>query len=274
MVRSSRSVIVFCMLIYTIEATGASANEHLHAPLPDDLTEASESGPAVKPSEIGEKPPLAAARKPIPPIAEQLIDSQVTQGLARFHKFLKEPKKYELYSNALGFSSVEKAAHAVKGKPLPVYQIPLDRLINYDPDSNQEHPADLLTSNPPTVLVPLVDGQAIPSSLMIVGTGDQARIVARGPSKIFKDRTLDGLTHIDGIVKIAELHLHFFMRAEQSDIILIPITDHPFFKLAKDKEYSANKLLAKLKPNALKAAQAFAADNEEPDSKSTHSQSQ
>jgi hypothetical protein len=264
---------VFCILVSTIDATGASANEHLHAPLPGDLTEASESGPAVNPRQIVDKPPLDVTRRPIPPIAEQLIDSQVTRGLARFQKFLKEPKKYELYSKALGFSSVEKAANAAKGKSLAVYQIPLDALINYDPDS-KAHPVDLLTSNPPTVLVPLVDGQTIQSSLMIVGTGDQARIVARGPSKIFKDRTLDDLTNIDGIVKIAELHLHFFMRTEQSDIILIPIINHPFFKLEKDKEYSANKLLADLKPKALKAAQAFADDNEEPDSKRSHSQSQ
>lgn len=274
MIGLSRSVIVFCILIYTIDATGVSANEHLHAPLSGGLTEDSESGPSVKPNQIVDKLPLAVTPRPIPPIAEQLIDSQVTQGLARFQKFLKEPKKYELYTKALGFSSVEKAANAVKGKPLPVYQIPLDVLINYDPDSKQAHPVDLLTSNPPTVLVPLVDGQTIQSSLMIVGTGDKARIVARGPSKILKNRTLDGLTNIDGIVKIAELHLHFFMRTEQSDIILIPVINHPFFKLEKDKEYSANKLLADLKPKALKAAQAFAADNEEHDSKSSHSQSQ
>lgn len=273
MVGLSRSLIVFCILIYTIDATGVSANEHLHAPLPGGLTEISESGPTVTPNQIVDKPPVAVMRRPLPPIAEQLIDSRVTQGLARFQKFLKEPKKYELYTKALGFSSVEKAANAVKGKPLPVYQIPLDALINYDPDS-KANPVDLLTSNPPTVLVPLVDGQTIQSSLMIVGTGDQARIVARGPSKILKNRTLDGLTTIDGIVKIAELHLHFFMRTEQSDIILIPITNHPFFKLEKDKEYSANKLLADLKPKALKATQAFAADNEEYDSKRSHSQSQ
>jgi len=271
-IRLSRSLIVFCILIYTIDATGVSANEHLHAPLPGGL-EASESGPAVTPNQIVDNPPVAAMRRPLPPIPEQLIDSRVTQGLARFQKFLKEPQKYELYTKALGFSSVEKAANAVKGKPLPVYQIPLDVLINYDPDS-KAHPVDLLTSNPPTVLVPLADGQTIQSSLMIVGQGDQARIVARGPSKILKDTTLEGLTNIDGIIKIAELHLHFFMRTEQSDIILIPTTNHPFFMLEKDKEYSATKLLAELKPKALKAAQAFAVDSEEHDSKGSHSPSQ
>lgn len=273
MVGLGRSVIVFCILVYTVDPTGATADEHL-APPPDTLTEAYESGPTVKPGHIPDKLPLAMPRKAIPSITKESIDGQIEKGLRSFRKFTTEPKQYDSYSKLLGFSSVQQAATTTKGKPLPIYQIPLDALINYQPDSKPTNPVDLLTSSPPTVLVPLGDDQGIQSSLMIVGTGDQARIVARGPSKIFKNRKLDDLTNVDGIVKIAELHLHFFMRLEQSDIILAPITHYPFFKLEKDTEYSATALLANLKPKARKAAQAFGADSEKDKSEGSATPSQ
>jgi hypothetical protein len=198
------------------------------------------------------------------PIEKDLLERQIQIGLSRLKKFqdqkFQDQKQADQYAKLLGFSSVEEAATAHVGDLLPIYQVPLEAVINYQPESESTNPGDLLTSKPPMVLVPLIVGTEIRSSLMIArfGAANEVRIVGWGLSNILKDRKPETLTNFDGIVKISELQLHFFMRRSQYDITLFPIRDYPFFNLKEAQPYSAKQLLSNFKPIARKTADAFA----------------
>jgi hypothetical protein len=229
-------------------------------------------------SEIGLNPPLAHGKSDLlnnPKIDLQKLNQQLEGGLKGFQNLAKDKGVYDSYARALGFSSVDEAVKARIGKRLRVYRVPLDRIIGYQGNANL---AGLLVNDPPTVLVPILIDCTIRSSFIISERDKKKglRIVGRGPSRFFKDRTPESLDQIDGVVHIPELRLQFLMRKLQPGVILIPIANYPLFKLEKDKEYRAADIFAKLKPLAKKVALAFADGDEEenPSNSGTYQQSQ
>ncbi|MBX3330596.1 MAG: hypothetical protein KF722_09360 [Nitrospira sp.] len=238
MTELARLVVLFCIIVSACLATNSAACDPT-IPTDKSISDASSSLKL--------------------PIEKNLLEHQIQIGMNRLKK-LQDQKQYDEYAKLLGFSSVEEAATAHVGDLLPIYQVPLDAVINYQPESKSTNPEDLLTSKPPMVLVPLIVGTEIRSSLMIArfGAANEVRIVGWGLSSILKDRKPKTLTNFDGIVKISELQLHFFMRKSQSDITLFPIRDYPFFNLKEAQPYSAKQLLSDFKPIARKTADAFA----------------
>lgn len=191
------------------------------------------------------------------------VNKEIERGIKTLHDLLKDKEKYERYARALGFDSVEEAARATAGRPLPVYRVSILRLGKYQKGTR---PEKILDVRPRTLLIPiLADGQ-IRSSFMIAESANSrtARIIGQGASNLLLGRKSEYLATIEAAVLIPDLRLRFLARDADKGFVMIPMKDYPIFELKADTEIPADQLFTKLAPIARRVAQAIA-DNSEPD---------
>jgi hypothetical protein len=179
--------------------------------------------------------------KPPPPTPQA---SDAASGALGVLRQLVTPQNFR----AMGFDSAEEVSRAQLGAPLPVNNIGLDQLKQYQPGTD---PAALIKPTSETVYPILVDGN-VKSSLTIVKKGDGYAPSAFGNADVAKrlGRYRAGAEGDVFIVRVPALNFYFVGQRTAKGILLTPIVSDPRLRLAEGQPAPADQVLAQLVPVA------------------------
>lgn len=122
---------------------------------------------------------------------------------------------------ALGFTSVEEVRQATLGEPLQVYQVRLDALRKFSPQSN---PETLLVDIRRT-LFPVKAGDRVATSIFVMGARDGWRAAELGNAAVAQlvSRYRHGAG--DFVVHVPTLQSYFVADRIEGKLVLTPVMD-------------------------------------------------
>jgi hypothetical protein len=151
---------------------------------------------------------------------------------------------------AMGFKSLEEAAEARLGEPLPLFYVRLDQLQEYQPGSDPEG----LLVNSERVIFPVTAKEEVRSSIVVEGAEDGWRAVDFGAPNLIGAlsdvRQESGREGSDFAVWIPSLNLYFLGTRSDPGLSLTPILDDPRFEFVAGGTLSAYDVFTRLLPAA------------------------
>lgn len=146
---------------------------------------------------------------------------------------------------AMGFDSVDEVKQAQLGQPLPVFNIPLDKLKGYQPESD---PKQLLVKSSETIYPVTVNAQVKSSVTVVQNDAGYApssfgnAAIVKSLSQYRQGSTAEG----DFVVRVPALNMYFLARWVDGKLMLVPIADDPRLKLRPGEAVPAETALPQL----------------------------
>jgi hypothetical protein len=145
---------------------------------------------------------------------------------------------------------------ATLGPALPVYYVPIDKLREYEPNSN---PLPLLSA-PTSVIYTVMAGGAATSAIEVSKTASDGEwaVAIRGRAALAKDlaEQINRPGEVAGTVRlcvwVAAMDQRFYGALSNNTLRLTPLSDDPEFEFRKGVSLPAATVFTRLRPAALR----------------------
>lgn len=179
-------------------------------------------------------------------------------NLDDLRKLADAPKGAEenAFSKDIGFNSVEELADAQLGSPIRIYKVPLDLLQKFQPGDD---PNQLLVDTGRIMFPITVKGQSrsaftvAEGSLTLMKGWKGSGVTRTGFSKLIRKIEQLNPSSSNFLVVIPQLRLFLLGDRKEGRLILIPVEEHPHFKLKAGEERNAAELFGTLAADAKSA---------------------
>jgi hypothetical protein len=173
--------------------------------------------------------------KPPPPASDP--QSAATTALDTFRQ-LVNAQNYR----TLGFESADEVKSATLGAPLPVYNIGLEQLKAFKPETDAN---SLLASSAETVY-PVVAAGQVRSSVTVIKAEGGYKPASFGNAEIVKALSQYRGEGDSFVVRVPALSLYFIGRRADGKLTLTPIAEDPRIKARPGEALPAGEILGQL----------------------------